>query len=382
MNIAKTKEMKKMNLIELHLLQSFPVTCLNRDDVGAPKSARFGGCQRARISSQSWKRAIRSLEQEYDGTLFAGKRTRFIIDSMKTSFMQKGQSESHSDKLATAMADSLGKLDTSGKGDVKTLLYFSPQEMESVVDAFLALQPEDVLQKFEDLKPDEKKDKKAWENAEKELTKMAKKAAKNLKSTVKDNADIAIFGRMVADDHSLMVEGAGLFSHALSTHAMDNEIDFFSAVDGDKNEDTDRGAGHIGTIEFNSACYYRYVGLNLDLLFDADHIGHFDDSERKAVVKNFVKSAILAVPGARKNSMFGWNPPEFILGLKRSGQPLSLVNAFEKPVRSATGYLEGSQKNLTAHWETLKERFCLSGNLQKEVMMPPENIDDFINQMI
>lgn len=374
--------MKKMNLIELHLLQSFPVTCLNRDDVGAPKSARFGGCQRARISSQSWKRAIRSLEQEYDGTLFAGKRTRFIIDSMKTSFMQKGQSESHSDKLATAMADSLGKLDTSGKGDVKTLLYFSPQEMESVVDAFLALQPEDVLQKFEDLKPDEKKDKKAWENAEKELTKMAKKAAKNLKSTVKDNADIAIFGRMVADDHSLMVEGAGLFSHALSTHAMDNEIDFFSAVDDDKNEDTDRGAGHIGTIEFNSACYYRYVGLNLDLLFDADHIGHFDDSERKAVVKNFVKSAILAVPGARKNSMFGWNPPEFILGLKRSGQPLSLVNAFEKPVRSATGYLEGSQKNLTAHWETLKERFCLSGNLQKEVMMPPENIDDFINQMI
>lgn len=371
-----------MNLIELHLLQSFPVTCLNRDDVGAPKSARFGGCQRARISSQSWKRAIRSLEQEYDGTLFAGKRTRFIIDSMKTSFMQKGQSESHSDKLATAMADSLGKLDTSGKGDVKTLLYFSPQEMESVVDAFLALQPEDVLQKFEDLKPDEKKDKKAWENAEKELTKMAKKAAKNLKSTVKDNADIAIFGRMVADDHSLMVEGAGLFSHALSTHAMDNEIDFFSAVDDDKNEDTDRGAGHIGTIEFNSACYYRYVGLNLDLLFDADHIGHFDDSERKAVVKNFVKSAILAVPGARKNSMFGWNPPEFILGLKRSGQPLSLVNAFEKPVRSATGYLEGSQKNLTAHWETLKERFCLSGNLQKEVMMPPENIDDFINQMI
>jgi CRISPR system Cascade subunit CasC len=211
---------------------------------------------------------------------------------------------------------------------------------------------------------------------------MAKKAAKNLKSTVKDNADIAIFGRMVADDHSLMVEGAGLFSHALSTHAMDNEIDFFSAVDDDKNEDTDRGAGHIGTIEFNSACYYRYVGLNLDLLFDADHIGHFDDSERKAVVKNFVKSAILAVPGARKNSMFGWNPPEFILGLKRSGQPLSLVNAFEKPVRSATGYLEGSQKNLTAHWETLKERFCLSGNLQKEVMMPPENIDDFINQMI
>jgi CRISPR system Cascade subunit CasC len=40
-----------MKLIELHILQSFPVSCLNRDDVGAPKQAIFGGATRARISS-------------------------------------------------------------------------------------------------------------------------------------------------------------------------------------------------------------------------------------------------------------------------------------------------------------------------------------------
>jgi len=53
-----------MDLIELHILQSFPVTCLNRDDVGAPKTAMFGGCQRARVSSQCWKREIRDQAKE------------------------------------------------------------------------------------------------------------------------------------------------------------------------------------------------------------------------------------------------------------------------------------------------------------------------------
>lgn len=80
---------------------------------------------------------------------------------------------------------------------------------------------------------------------------MKKKAVKGLKSAVKDKADIAIFGRMVADDHSLMVEEAGLFSHALSTHSMNNEVDFFSAVDDEKDKAADRGAGHTGTLEFN-----------------------------------------------------------------------------------------------------------------------------------
>ena len=123
------------------------------------------------------------------------------------------------------------------------------------------------------------------------------------------------------------------------------------------------------------------MGLNLDLLFDEDHLGHFDDSEKQAVVDNFLKSAILAVPGARKNSMFGWNPPQFALGLRRSGQPLSLVNAFEKPVHSIDGYLEQSGKNLTSHWETLKERFCLSDGVTTEMMMPPANINAFIEKL-
>src|SRR4051812_6739764 len=45
--------------IELHTLQNFAPSCLNRDDTNSPKDCEFGGCRRARISSQCIKRAVR-----------------------------------------------------------------------------------------------------------------------------------------------------------------------------------------------------------------------------------------------------------------------------------------------------------------------------------
>ena len=59
--------MTKLNntKIEFHILQSFPVSCLNRDDVGSPKSAMIGGVNRARVSSQCWKRQVRLAMHEF-----------------------------------------------------------------------------------------------------------------------------------------------------------------------------------------------------------------------------------------------------------------------------------------------------------------------------
>jgi len=368
-----------MELIELHILQSFPVTCLNRDDVGAPKTAFFGGCQRARVSSQSWKRAIRTMAKEEDAASFAGQRTRYVIRALREAFAEKGQDSDRAQTLAEITADALGKLDNVEKGNVKTLLYFSPMELNAVVDAMLAEElDESALAKVGAPDSDDPKQKEEKEKARAALLKPAAKAAKALAHKVKDAADIAIFGRMVADDHTLMLEGAGLFSHALSTHPVANEIDFFSAVD-DENVD-DEGAGHIGTLEFNSACYYRYVGLNLDLLADEAHLGHFADPERSQVIRTFLRAAILAVPSARKNSMFGFNPPDRILGLRRRGQPLSLVNAFETPVRSNGGYLEASNEKLQSHWQQLKPLYNLSASV--EAQLPPDDLASLMDQLL
>ncbi len=357
-----------MNLIELHILQSFPVTCLNRDDVGAPKTAMFGGCTRSRVSSQSWKRAIRSLAKEAKQELFAGQRTRFLVRSLETAYTERGLEEKQAKALAAKTADSLGKLDDIEKGNVKTLLYFSPQEMANIANAMLETEYAVLLASI----ADESTTKAAKEKAEKDLKKLTEKAVKAMKNKVKDNADIAIFGRMVADDHSLMVEGAGLFSHAISTHSTANEIDFFSAVD-DNNTLGDEGAGHIGTLEYSSACYYRYVGLNLDMLKDDDHLAHFSEQEQQDVIAAFLKAAIMAVPTARKNSMFGYNPPACILGLNRTGQPLSLVNAFEAPIYNKQGYIGKSIEAMKAHWNTLAETYCLKDDVNAVAHMQAMN---------
>lgn len=366
-----------MDIIELHILQSFPVTCLNRDDVGAPKTAYFGGCQRARVSSQCWKRSIREMATVQQPDLFGAKRTKKVVQELEAAFKAKSVEDERGQKLARVVANALGKLEDIDKGTVSTLLFFSPQELVGVVDTMLASDlDEEELDKA--LNPGEKKKQTAKNNS---AVKIAEGAANQLGGKVKDIADIAVFGRMVADDHTLTMEGAGLFSHALSTHAVSNELDYFSAVD-DFNKAGESGAAHIGNTEFNSASYYRYVGLNVDMLKDKDHLQHFEDAELKSVLQAFLKASIQAVPNARKNSQFGQNPPFYVLGLRRNGHPISLVNAFESPVASSNGYRQASKDALENHWEELRKLYCLDDDLSVQVELPPDNLDKVVSQLM
>jgi CRISPR system Cascade subunit CasC len=348
-----------MKLIELHILQSFPVSCLNRDDVGAPKSAVFGGANRARISSQCLKRAIRELAQEDSPALFAGNRSRLIITPVADALRANGVADAQATNIAKQVGDYLATTDEAAakKGElkVKTLMFLSPSEVAALGKELAALAKADPKAKIE-----------------KAIAKACKSAA------LKDAADIAIFGRMVASDHSLTLEGAGMFSHALSTHKADNDLDFFAAVDDLQSQD-EAGAGMTGTLEFTSATYYRYAALNLDLL--AKHLAALSLAERKAVVKTFVTAAIQAVPGARKNSMNANTLPCYVLGLaKDKGQPLQLINAFEKPVASKNGIADASIVALKAHHEQLKATWGIKPVV--EVALPDTGLDAFCERLV
>jgi CRISPR system Cascade subunit CasC len=212
----------------------------------------------------------------------------------------------------------------------------------------------------------------------KDIEKAVAKACKS--AALKDAADIAIFGRMVASDHSLTLEGAGLFGHSLSTHKADNDIDFFSAVD-DLQSQEEAGAGMTGTLEFTAATYYRYAALNLGMLADADHLGAMTPGERKQVVDTFLRAAILAVPSARKNSMNANTLPGYVVGLvKDKGQPLQLINAFEKAVPSKNGLMDTAISELKKHHEELKKTWGIQPTL--EVAIPDVTLDIFCKEII
>lgn len=382
-----------MKLVELHILQSFPVTCLNRDDVGAPKSAIFGGVSRARVSSQCWKRAIRleaqTLAAERNLPRFQGIRTRDVASRLRTILSHYISQPDQAEKVAHTLADQIGRAAGEGDARTKVLLYFSPKQLQAVVDE--VRKTLDLAQlaaaELPSARSRGKKD-----DPQAALQEAVRRALKALKTPPEDAADIAIFGRMVASDPELTLEGAGLFSHALSTHEVANDVDFFTAVD-DLQPAEEIGAGHMGTLEFNTACYYRYVGLNWDLLSDDNHLGKLSPADRKQVLDVFLRAAILAVPQARKNSMFGHTPPGAVLGLVRDGQPLSLANAFEVPVRSSNGYLARSRERLEEHYDVLRRVFnlqplrelwlVLDGSAyQPKVGQVADTLENFIAQLL
>ncbi|CAN5545198.1 type I-E CRISPR-associated protein Cas7/Cse4/CasC [soil metagenome] len=320
-----------MKLIELHILQSFPVSCLNRDDMNSPKTATFGGVQRARVSSQCWKRAIRETAAA-SSPHFRGERTRLIVGPLRDALQEKGFAEPDAKAKAIEIAEALATYDKenekkNGTLKVKTIFFTSPAEIEALATAFA--ETKDVKKTIKALKPEH----------------------------LKDAADVTIFGRMVAADHSLTLEGAGMFSHALSTHRVDNEIDFFTAVD-DRNPTDDSGSGHMGTTEFNAATYYRFVALNLSMLADQDHLAAMSPNERKEVVAAFIEATLRAVPNARKNSMNADTPVDYVLGVvKEKGQPVQLVNAFEKAVRGSNGLSLTSARELLFQRQRLNRFF-------------------------
>lgn len=337
-----------MKLIELHILQSFPVSCLNRDDVGSPKSALFGGVKRARISSQCLKRACRTTAQDnWPEARFNGIRTRNIQVKFHEALLKHGQTEDEAAKNAKALAATYSTVD-GDKNRVKTPVFLSLGEIDQVTK--LVADGEDP-----------------------------KKAAK--KSFPNDAADICLFGRMVANDATLNIEGAAMFSHALSTHKADNEVDFFSAVGDFKEEQIDdAGADHIGILEFNSATYYRYAAINLDLLADDKHLGGLSEAERKDILRAFIKAVLTSVPGARKNSMNASTLPHEVLGIvKDSGQPLQLINAFETPVRaSGSGFAKTSLEEMKSHLSDIETTW---GDQGTKNYLTEQGLDTFLDNL-
>lgn len=333
--------------IEYHILQNFPVTCLNRDDVGAPKTALIGGVTRARVSSQCWKRAVRTQMKELDGTKLA-MRTKHVAELIKDKCLanNKNLDEDRIKKISESIAGVITN---------DTLHFISENEIEA-----LAEYARELLQSNGD-------DKKENDVDDKKVKKIHKAHFK----PAADGIDIALFGRMVAQAKELNVEAACSFSHAISTHKATNEVDFFTALDDYKpEENTDAGSSHLGALEFNSATYYRYVSLDLGQLMQTLNTQGIDAQQLATAVldaiERFTKALYVAVPSARQSTMAGNNFWDYAKIYIRTGQKLQA--SFDEPVRAdyqrGGGYLKPSIEALKK-WLTDKEN--ASGSMFKKM---------------
>jgi len=334
--------------IEIHVLQNFAPSNLNRDDTGSPKDAEFGGYRRARISSQCLKRAVREYfktEKLIDPPHLA-ERTKRLAEEVSKRLIKKGRPEV--DALRAAKAGVLAFLPKSeDKDEHKTpyLLFLGESEISRFADevnkhwdVFSAL-PGEAAEAPTDAKVAKKAKKGKGDDGPKVPDGFAKSVEKLLDGG--KASDLALFGRMLADLPENNVDAACQVAHCISTNKVHSmEMDYFTAVDDLKPDDA-AGADMIGTVEFNSACFYRYANLDIGQL--KINLQNDNDLTRKTAAA-FLKAFVHAIPTGKQNTFAAQNDVSLVFVTVRTGGPVSLANAFVKPISPSekTSLIENS----------------------------------------
>ena len=313
--------------IDIHALQTLPPSLINRDDTGAPKSAVYGGVPRQRVSSQAWKRAIRKyFESEIDAESVGDRSTRLPEKIARKVQQHAGWDAERAQKEVAELFKAAGiKTEVDAKRikalkdseetteeelaaaqypQTKYLLFLSPHQIERAAEAIVSADGE----------------------------KIKKKDALEILDT-QHSVDVALFGRMVADDAAYNVDAAVQVAHALGIHASAPEFDYFTAVDDLAEEGEETGAGMIGTVQMMSSTLYRYATVNLDGL--TQNLDSAENAKQAAV--NFVDAFIKSMPTGKINTFANHTLPELIYVAVRDTRPVSLVTAFEEPVEPTTG---------------------------------------------
>lgn len=290
--------------IQLHLLTSYPPANLNRDDLGRPKTARMGGVERLRVSSQSLKRTWRTADrfQEVLGGN-VGTRTKRVGTGVYEALREADIKEKDAEKWARAVADVFGKPQASGT-DLEQLAHISPEENQAVNELVEVLKAEKREPTKEEL---------------------------NLLRHKPRAADIGLFGRMLADDPWFNVEAACQVAHAITVHPVTVEDDYFTAVDDLNEGDEDLGAAHIGETGFAAGVFYSYICINRDLLVDNLR---GDEELADRAIDALTEVAATVAPRGKQNSFGSRAYASYILAEKGRQQPRSLSVSFLKPVRS------------------------------------------------
>lgn len=342
--------------VDINVLQSVPSSNINRDDTGAPKTAIYGGVTRARVSSQSWKRAIRmAFDEHADGAdWLKGIRTTRgpLMLAKELQKLNADLSEDDALKMAVGVFDKAKiKLDKK-KNQTKALLMVSRGQIEKLAKYVI-------------------------ENDELD-GKAIKEALKG-----EHSLDMALFGRMVADDPSLNVDAACQVAHAISTHEIVPEFDYYTAVD-DSKADNESGSAMLGTIEYDSATLYRYANVNVNELLH--NLGDVDATTEG--LKLFIKDFIMSMPTGKQNTFANKTVPQYVMVTVRQDTPVNLVTAFEKPVKSREGYVKASIKYLEDEYKRTQSfvekplaTFVLT-TYDSEINNQEENIESLVNDTV
>ncbi|MEV5330387.1 type I-E CRISPR-associated protein Cas7/Cse4/CasC [Nonomuraea sp. NPDC052634] len=336
-----------MVFLDVHAIQPVPPANINRDENGSPKTALYGGARRMRVSSQAWKRAARK-QLELAADFQPSQRTRRLPTILAEDLLERQpQLGERAAEIAEATVTALFGVKTpkkSGRAATEFLLFFGDAQRARIVDVLLQ-DTERVLKTVGNTK---------------EFTKTLNDLKLRDAVTSGHPPAVALFGRMIATDPTLNVDAACQVAHAISTHAVEAQFDYYTAVDDADEAADETGAGMIGTVEFNAATMYRYATVDMRSLID-----NLDSDQRFAVdvAVEFAKAFLLSMPTGKRATFANNTRPDFVLLSVRTDQPVSLVGAFERPVQAerydgeTVGYLGRSVSALVRYYREQDELY-------------------------
>ena len=339
---------KEKLFLDIHVIQTLPPSNINRDDTGSPKTAVYGGVRRARVSSQAWKKAMRDYFKDKADNGYLGVRSKRIVEYVAKKILEidKTLSFEEAEKKSLEAFTSAGFTITE-ENKLPTLFFLGDRQAGDFARA--------ALDNIKDVAI--------------------------LHKIIKDNVsiDIALFGRMIADKDlnrviskenekskkiidngenevsriSLNEDASSQIAHAISTHGVQTEFDYFIALD-DLSKDAKPGAAMIDTIEYNSSTLYRYGNVALHEFY---HQMKENKEETKKAIILFVEAFLKSLPSGKINSFANQTIPSSVVVSLRKDRPVSLVGAFETPIKtklSQEGYVNESIEAMFKEYQKIQ----------------------------
>jgi CRISPR system Cascade subunit CasC len=348
-------------IIELHVLQNFAPANLNRDDTNSPKECMFGGYRRARISSQCIKHSMRNYfkKNELVEVDNLGVRTKGLVNEVTAQLVAFGKAEEEARSATIKAIESIGKLKLD-KEKTQYLLFLGRKEINGVASVI-----ESNWQLLTTAIGNDKKLDKQFETVGKAVLN-ALNGGKAI--------DVALFGRMLADLPDQERDAACQVAHAISTHKVGIEFDYYTAMD-DLQPKSESGASMMGTIEFDSACFYRYSNIDYaQLLKNLDG----DQELTGKAIRAFIRASVNAIPTGKQNSFAAQNPPSFVFAVVRGSGTWSLTNAFSRPIWVGENgdLVSKSISGLVEYWNKLAKVYG-EKDIQSKIAFSLEPSNDF-----
>lgn len=353
--------------IQIHLLTSYPPANLNRDDLGRPKTAKMGGVDRLRASSQANKRAwrtseifekevsnnqtIKIFEEDQDHPEHIGFRSKIFAGNWVSVFLKgKNIDDGVADLWSEDFSRAFGQVE-SEENKLSQLAHISDLEAQGLYYSTLELveylnerQENETFTKVREIQETRNTKKKADE-----IKKLNDKISEILSNVFlhkgKTSVDIALFGRMLASSPAYNVEAACQVAHAISVHPVVIEDDYFTAVDDLNDGREDSGAAHIGETGFAAGLFYSYICLNRELL--EENLGG-DTVLAQRAIRALTEAAVKVSPEGKQNSFGSRAYASYVIAEKGSQQPRSLSVAFLKAI-TGSDYGTDAITALTKH---------------------------------